>query len=237
MPYKELRTRIEIEQAYLDSLKANNKEVPKRQFEEAVKPALEAPSLLQIPPFRTFIQAIDDLNLPYTPDIKILEVGASSGYYGEVLRRSGIDWNYTALDYNQYYKDLAKELYPNQEFIVADALSLPFKSQSFDIVVLGGCLLHILDWPRVLVEAARVSKQYVIIHRQPLLFSSETRYFSKEAYGAPMFEIWLNRNEFEEQLDDTALEMISLLTIFEQMTEYGFMGHFTVTCRRKDYGI
>jgi len=48
-------------------------------------------------------------------------------------------------------------------FVQADAHKLPFQNKSFDCVVLGDILEHVLDPRKVLLEACRVSRKKVII--------------------------------------------------------------------------
>ena len=48
-------------------------------------------------------------------------------------------------------------------FVQADAHKLPFPNGSFDCVVLGDILEHVLDPRRVILEACRVSRKRVVI--------------------------------------------------------------------------
>src|SRR5262245_59339649 len=86
-----------------------NPEIPALQFESVVKNELEDfRSGKECAPFDalvTLLRKIPDWNNP-----SLLDVGASSGYYSEVLRIAQLACRYTALDYSTYYKDLAEKL-------------------------------------------------------------------------------------------------------------------------------
>ena len=59
---------------------------------------------------------------------------------------------------------LDKEFYPGvPNLIVADAHHLPFQQHSFDTVILGDVLEHVLKPHQVLAEARRVVRRRVII--------------------------------------------------------------------------
>jgi len=126
----------------------------------------------------------------------LLEVGCSSGYYSEVLqyllaRRLA----YTGVDYSAAMIEMARERYPQAGFEVADGAALPFADASFDTVVSGCVLLHTPDWEAQLAEAARVTRDLIVLHRTPVSRLAPTRRFSKFAYGVATVELRFNENE------------------------------------------
>lgn len=169
-------------------------EIPRRQFERAVKPELEIlrRHWKRCAPFAALEWCMRDLDLNLG---RILDVGASSGYYKEVLETFEYRFQYTGCDYSPAFKQLAEELYPGIDFHVADARSLPFHDDAFDIVLSGACIMHLMDWQQAVHEAVRVSRRYVIFHRTPILRRKETTYFLKEAYDVPCIEIHFNETE------------------------------------------
>lgn len=235
MGYKELKTEREIIEAskLIDAWKDPN--IPFRQLDACVNSEMTQ-DYRKVPPFKAFKYAVDQFLDPENKFKTILEIGASSGYYGELLRRWGIQWDYTALDYNSIFEMLSNRLFPQNKFIIGDALNLPLANNSYDIVVSGCILLHIYNWRKAMAEAARVSKGDVIFHRTPILHNSPTRYFLKEGYGVSMLEIWFNRGEFEDELYKNKLEITTpTLTsnpVFENETEYGLYGHYTISTRK-----
>lgn len=129
------------------------------------------------------------------PETKFLDVGASAGYYLEILRQASFHCDYVACDFSPAFKVLAEELYPGIRFDVADARQLPYESGSFDIVLSGCVMLHTLEYEQVLAETARVTKQYALFHRTPVLTTKPTTFYVKEAYQVPCLEIWFNEQE------------------------------------------
>src|SRR6185436_8101530 len=101
-------------------------------------------------------------NIPHLDHLQLLEIGCSSGFYSEVLRIKGIDTAYRGCDYSRAFVALARQCYPAVPFDVEDAVDLTYASGTFDIVVSGGCILHIADYEKAIAEAARVSRQYVV---------------------------------------------------------------------------
>lgn len=125
----------------------------------------------------------------------LLEVGAGSAWYGELLRLADVPCFYGACDYSPAFKEFAKVYAPLFPYTVADATNLPFFAKSRDIVVLGGCLLHIFDWRLVLQEAARVSSRWVLATRVPVSIKP-TEMYKKVAYDVPCFEWLFSEKEF-----------------------------------------
>ena len=82
-----------------------------------------------------------DLTKPYLKDKKVLNIGCWTGNYetmfkNEDCRVIGLDLDFKALK-------IAKEANPHCLFLASDALDLPFKQNSFDVVTLFTVLEHI----------------------------------------------------------------------------------------------
>ena len=143
-------------------------------------------------PFSGFARCMDQLS-PYVtggPTMRLLDVGASGGYYGEICKMIGWRGTYTAYDSSEAFAALARGIYPDIEFDLGDARSLPYHDEWFDVILTSGTIMHIYEWPNVIAELARVSSRYVILHRTPISFV--TRYYEKQAYGVPCLEIHFN---------------------------------------------
>lgn len=159
--------------------------------------------------FDLLIDAIKQTNLERP---SLLDVGASSGFYSEILKIAGVDCEYTGLDYSEAYERLAHELFPGINFKVGDARALPFDDASFDIVLSGCVMLHIAEYEKVIEETARVAKHYAIFNRTPV--TAKTVFHQKDAYGFPCLEIWFGEDELLALFDKYSLDVVSAENVF-----------------------
>lgn len=171
-------------------------EIPARQY-AIVKPELENyRNGGACAPFDALVRCLKRLPEEMKwPQTKLLDVGASAGYYMEILRQNSWFCDYTACDFSPAFKVLAEELYPGIRFDVADARQLPYESGSFDVVLNGAQLMHCLEYPQVISEMARVSKQFIILHRTPVLTQRPTTFYSKLAYDVETLEVHFGESE------------------------------------------
>jgi ubiquinone/menaquinone biosynthesis C-methylase UbiE len=129
-------------------------------------------------------------------DPAVLEVGCGSGYYSEVLGHLlGHPIRYTGLDYSPAMIDLARTRYPAQAFVVGDAAALPFADGTFDVVINGAALMHMLRYREAVAESRRVSRGWCVLHTVPVLARRPTTYLRKRAYGQPTVEVIFNEEE------------------------------------------
>ena len=127
---------------------------------------------------------------------RVLEVGCGSGYYSDVfatLLTCGVQ--YTGVDYSEAMIARARAHYPSTAFEVTDATKLPYADAAFDIVFNGVSLMHIVDYPAAIREAARVASRYCIFHTVPVFDDYRTTYLRKYAYGAPVIEVVFGKQE------------------------------------------
>lgn len=173
------------------------------------------------------------------PDLRygssLLEVGCSSGYYSEVLDVAGLPIRYVGCDYSTAFISLAREKYPQVEFVIEDATALHHADASFDVVVSGCCLLHIPEYSKAVAETARVARRYVIFHRTPVVWGQPERWYLKKAYGIETVEIHFNEPEFLGLLSRSGVELISVNTLSEERADHtGNQGRAirTYVCRK-----
>jgi len=169
-----------------------NTSLPNRQLKLVIK---QLPNFANIAPMKALIDLLKKIE---TKNKNLLEIGCSSGYYSEVIKRAGFDLNYEGCDYSAEFIKLAKERYPRINFKVSDATNLDYQDNQFDIVISGCCLLHIIDYELAIKEVARVAKNFVIFHRTPIISKNQMVFAEKIGYGVKMLEIFFNENELKE---------------------------------------
>jgi SAM-dependent methyltransferase len=148
-------------------------------------------------PSPTFDALVDILvhNVPELYKRSLLEIGCASGYHSEVLRCKGVMVTYQGCDFSPAFIRMARQIYPSIRFDVEDATGLSYGSDTFDIVVSGCCLLHIPKYEKAIAEAARVSREFVVFHRTPVLHMTGPAFFTKSAYGVEMLEIHFHEQQ------------------------------------------
>jgi 2-polyprenyl-3-methyl-5-hydroxy-6-metoxy-1,4-benzoquinol methylase len=217
---------LEEAKKYYEQLKDSWKDpsIPESQYNYAVKNELEAYHKgAPCAPFRSFTDCL--LRLPPEfdkPETQLLEIGASGGYYGEVMRIAGFRMTYAGLDYSPEFEKLSKRLYPDQKFYLANADKLPFEDNTWDIVVSGCMIIHCLNYEEIIKETIRVAKKYVMFSRNPIYFGGDTEYYYKEAYGVPCIEIHFAERELYDLFNKYGLKCIYQSDIFYRPQEsYG----------------
>lgn len=194
----------------------NDPIIPERQYERVVKSELQA--YREGKPILPYDVLMDLLwSLPIK-NPTILDVGASSGYYREVLRLRNYPARYTGIDLSPWYKRAAWHYFGGIIFDVGDCCKLPYEPAAFDIVLHSACIMHELDYPKAIEEAARVSKQYVIFHRTPI--AEKTSYFIKLGYDLEMIELAFEEKELFELFHNAGLKLMKFSSMGPKMRSY-----------------
>ena len=128
---------------------------------------------------------------------RILEVGCSSGYYSQVIKHMRPSMRYVGIDYSFDFCELGRTRFESNGLVCGNALQLPFRDRDFPIVISGSVLLHIREWKAALRETLRLSSEYVILHRTPVL-DAKTQTVIKKAYGQRMVEWAFRETELIE---------------------------------------
>ena len=93
----------------------------------------------------------------------ILDAGCGEGFAMERLLRSEVGKKIEGLEYSKDAITLGKKLFPNLTFREGSIYELPYRDNSFDLVVCTEVLEHLEQPVRALREILRVSKKYLII--------------------------------------------------------------------------
>lgn len=137
--------------------------------------------LLKVEHFRVMKEAFDVIG-PGTGDT-VLEVGAASGYYKHVLEVAGVPVEYTGLDCSEAARDFAADKHSEVPYIIGDAEALTLPNGSYDTVISGYLLIHVYDWQAHIREAARVARQWVVLHRVITHRGPDVGRYSATVYG------------------------------------------------------
>ena len=184
-----------------------NQEIPLRSWEAAKGERLMVRNKdFSLPVFDTFLNLVqvamfrDKLKNP-----SILEIGAGNAFYGELLLAAGVTCRYQACDHSMTFREFTLQRNPSLRYVLADATKLPHDDQSIDIVVVGGCLLHVPSWKKALREAYRVSKKWVMVTRVPVTERRSTTLYKKLAYDVPCLEWLFSKKDFYEATKEAGL--------------------------------
>lgn len=88
-----------------------------------------------------------------------LEVGCASGYMISSIQKKFPKVHFTAIDAYDKAVDYAKEKYPQIVFKCAEAEKLPFKNNSFDVLLCYEVIEHVRDPQKAMNEMKRVMKE------------------------------------------------------------------------------
>lgn len=190
-----------------------NPAIPRRQWVNVVRGELQR--YREGTRQRHFDVLVETLQKTQLENPSVLEVGASSGFYSEVLKIAGYPCRYTAMDYSEEYEKLAHELFPGIDFKVGDARSIPYSDNSFQVVVSGCVIIHVYEWEKAIAEAARVASDYLVMSRTPVTYSEPTMWFQKDAYAVPCLEGHFNQIELFDVFHENGLYCVNELTTYD----------------------
>lgn len=106
--------------------------------------------------------------------VSILDAGCGEGFTIERLSKSGIGKNIEGVEYSKEAMSFGKKLFPHLTIKQGSIYDLPYKVNSFDLVVCTEVLEHLEEPAKALGEMLRVSRKYLIISvpNEPLFMLS-----------------------------------------------------------------
>ncbi len=93
----------------------------------------------------------------------VLDVGCGEGFTLARLKKEKIGKSYEGIEYDDTAIELGKKLYPTLEIKKGDIYKLPYKDNSFDLVVCTEVLEHLENPKKAYKELLRVSRKYVLL--------------------------------------------------------------------------
>lgn len=93
----------------------------------------------------------------------ILDAGCGEGFTMNRLSKNGIGMNIEGVEYSKDALTLGKKLFPNLTFKEGSVYNLPYKDNSFDLVVCTEVLEHLAEPSKVMKELLRTSRKYVLV--------------------------------------------------------------------------
>lgn len=93
----------------------------------------------------------------------ILDAGCGEGFSINQLTINKVGKKLEGVDDSEIALSLGKKLFPYLHFKKGNVYNLPYKNNSFDLVVCTEVLEHLNNPRKALTEAMRVSKKYVIV--------------------------------------------------------------------------
>ncbi|KKQ27326.1 MAG: hypothetical protein A3H17_04220 [Candidatus Levybacteria bacterium RIFCSPLOWO2_12_FULL_37_14] len=104
----------------------------------------------------------------------ILDAGCGEGFTINKLKENGIGKKIEGMEYSKEAISFGKKLFPHLTIKQGSVYDLPYKDNSFDLIICTEVLEH-LEYPiRALKEMLRVSKKYLVISipNEPLFMIS-----------------------------------------------------------------
>ncbi|MBI2613596.1 MAG: class I SAM-dependent methyltransferase [Candidatus Levybacteria bacterium] len=109
-----------------------------------------------------FYSSLIALAKPLSPQT-ILDAGCGEGFTMDKLAKFGVGKKIEGVEHSKEAIALGRELFPNLTFKEGSAYQLPYKDNSFDLVVCTEVLEHLERPAKVLSEVLRTSKKHVLI--------------------------------------------------------------------------
>lgn len=115
---------------------------------------------------RFFLNNFDSLLIEEIAQLhptSLLDVGCGEGFTLAKLMDAQVAKKYEGIEYMDEAIALGKKLHPNVPITKGDIYNLPYKANTFDVVLCSEVLEHLEKPEEALQELKRVSKKYVIL--------------------------------------------------------------------------
>ncbi len=204
-------------------------QIPQRQWDLVVSKEIEAYRQGKpILPYDVLVECLREL--PALEGATLCDVGAASGYYSEVLKIAGLNFNYSGVDSSWEFCKMAEKKFGVMVYH-ADAACLPTGNRGFDVILHSAVLMHCYEYWKAIKEAARAARRYVIFHRTAIVEGRATEHWVKDAYGVPVMEIHLSHDELMGIFAEHGLKVMRQRDLFFDGKTRS--GHRTYVCSKE----
>jgi SAM-dependent methyltransferase len=142
----------------------------------------------------------------------VIEVGSGHGYLSELMKHVRPDLAYVGLDISLAMCRTARSRNASLPLVVGDAVALPFRTQSVDVVLDAATLMHVPQWRAMLREEARVASKGIILHSVTVSDNDFVIPMRKYAYGVPVFEAVMSRPALVDELQLQGFRIVGVLS-------------------------
>lgn len=173
-------------------------------------------STLRGAPPKVFTALVESLDPITNQGDSILEIGCASGYAAEILEYLlPRTLQYTGVDYSEAMISMARDYYPEKDFLVADATAIPLSSNLFDVTISSCVLLHLRDPEAAVSEAIRLSRKYIVAHRTPICRDRPTHTSKKFGDEVEMFEHTFNEVDLLSMFERNGAALLRVIALWE----------------------
>lgn len=149
--------------------------------------------------------------------MRILDVGCGTGAYDRVLANMGHE--VIGIDYSEYaiYKAVEKSKGKDIQYLISAVPYLPFKNESFDLVICIGVLQYVENEQAVICEIKRVLK-----NNEGILILITLNSFSIRIFFKKIIEIFYikNKNKNKEKINEKRYNPFKLKNMFRDFSEF-----------------
>ncbi|KKR76237.1 MAG: hypothetical protein UU21_C0014G0008 [Candidatus Levybacteria bacterium GW2011_GWA2_40_8] len=93
----------------------------------------------------------------------VLDVGCGEGFIMKRLKKAKIGVSWEGIEYSDNVIEIGKKIHPDLKITKGDIYKLPYRANSFDLVVCTEVLEYLENPRKALRELVRVSKKYVLL--------------------------------------------------------------------------